>query len=120
MAKCEYCNKETSCTTSRARMGYGRVCMECAEALDLQYILKESEKVNKACDFKGWDHGDLSDLFWYHLGEYIKDKNPEIHFPMMKRALFWAMHDSHGLSSSFTHALKWAKVSIDEVLCWTC
>ena len=94
------------------------MCINCKEKLKLEDLVKEGEKVSKASDFKGWDHGDMSDLFWYHLGEYVKDRNPEAHFGKMKSALHWAFHDSHGLSSSFCHALKWAGVSVEEVLDW--
>ena len=96
------------------------ICDDCHDRLKKDEIIAAGEKITKAEDFKGWDHGDMSDLFWHHLGEYVKDRNPEIHFPKMKSALYWAFHDSHGLSSSFVHALEWAKVPLEEVLRWSC
>jgi hypothetical protein len=37
----------------------------------------------------------------------------------MRSCLYWAFHDSHGLSSSFIHALDLAKVDYKEILHWS-
>ena len=115
--KCPVCDEPSNFWTMYKGQ---RVCDVCYDKLKQADIVAAGEKITKAADFKGWDHGDMSDLFWYHLGEYVKDRNPEIHFPKMKSALYWAFHDSHGLSSSFVHALEWAKVPLEEVLGWSC
>ena len=60
---------------------------------------------------KTWDHGDMSELFWIHLGRYVKEPNPES-LNYMDMAYRWACHDSHGLSNSFSHALKWAGIDL--------
>lgn len=120
MGICSCCNKDVTSVTSSSKYGYDWLCDECYDKIKLEHIVSEGEKIEEAYEFKGWDHGDLSDLFWHHLGEYVKDKNPEAHFPKMKSALYWAFHDSHGLSSSFCHALEWAKIDLREVLNWSC
>ena len=117
MGICMNCNKNAWSLTVFNGKNY---CDHCYHELKLNKILTRGNEVHEAEDLKGWDHGDMSDLFWYHLGEYVKDQNPEIHFPIIKSCLYWAFHDSHGLSSSFCHALKWAKVELNEVLSWTC
>ena len=114
--RCDYCGKTTNTHYNRSKYGYPRVCEYCADKLDLQAILAKSETVHRASDLSEWDHGDMSDLFWHHLGEYVKDKNLEKHFPIMKSCLYWAFHDSHGLSSSFCHALKWANIELNDIL----
>lgn len=117
MAICARCGRESWSTTRHKGASY---CNSCYDIIKHEEILEASKSVHKAEDPKGWDHGDMSDLFWYHLGEYVKDKNPEEHFPIMRSCLYWAFHDSHGLSSSFIHALNWAKVDYKEVLDWSC
>ena len=117
MAICCICGRDAWSVTRHKGSLY---CSECYEIIKLNQILDASQSVHKAEDLQGWDHGDMSDLFWHHLGKYVKDRDPGAHFPIMKSCLYWAFHDSHGLSSSFTHALEWAKVDLNEVLSWTC
>ena len=116
MSKCNKCGKEVSSVTHYKTQW---LCDDCYKETKLNNILTRSKRIHAAEDLSGWDHGDMSDLFWYHLGEYVKDRNPEEHFPIMKSCLYWAFHDSHGLSSSFVHALKWAKVDYIEILNWS-
>lgn len=44
-------------------------------------------------------------------GRYVKEPNPES-LNYMDMAFRWACHDSHGLSNSFSHALKWAGIDL--------
>ena len=117
MGVCKKCNKTVLGLFAYKGKDY---CKQCYDEVKLNDILTRGESIHEAADFQGWDHGDMSDLFWHHLGEYVKDRSPEVHFPVMKSCLYWAFHDSHGLSSSFCHALEWAKVDLREVLKWTC
>ena len=117
MGICRNCEKSVfSLTVFQGR----NLCDQCYHEAKLNTLISRGNEVHEAEDLSGWDHGDMSDLFWHHLGEYVKDRNPEEHFPVMKSCLYWAFHDSHGLSSSFCHALNWAKVELNEVLDWTC
>lgn len=112
MATCDMCKKET----------YGRIwntidgksvalCRECHDKHHYETIEANLESVEEPCHFKDWDHGDMSDAFWLHLGRYKKHPNRKS-LDVMINALFWANHDSHGLSSSFHHALKWCGIDI--------
>lgn len=53
----------------------------------------------------------MSELFWIHLGKYVKKPNEES-INYMYMAYLWACHDSHGLSNSFKNAMKWAGIDI--------
>ena len=112
MAKCDMCKKET----------YGRIgadvngkhmmlCSECYNKNKYETIERRLEKVERPFHFKDWDHGDMSDAFWLHLGRYQKHPNQKS-LSVMKNAWYWACHDSHGLSSSFTHALDWCGIDL--------
>lgn len=75
-------------------------------------VEKAGDSVQKPGDFESWDGGDLSELFWIHLGRYVKEPNKHsLH--VMEMAMLWACHDSHALANSFAHALKWAGIDID-------
>lgn len=53
----------------------------------------------------------MSELFWVHLGRYIKEPN-EHSLSLMYMALLWACHDNGGLANSFRNALKMAKIDL--------
>ena len=112
MSKCDMCKKET----------YGRIgadvngkhmylCGKCYDKNKYETIERNLEKVEKPYHFRDWDHGDMSDAFWLHLGRYQKHPNQKS-LSVMKNAWYWACHDSHGLSSSFSHALKWCGIDL--------
>lgn len=72
---------------------------------------EKSRNVQKASDFSEWRHGDMSELFWMHLGKYIKEPN-EHSISLMFMVFRWACHDNQGLANSFRNALKWAKIDL--------
>ena len=80
------------------------------EARWVDQIRQRGTTVIEAADFKTWKMKDMSELFWTHLGIYVKEPNKES-ARLMICALDWAVHADHGLFNSFTHALKWAKIS---------
>ena len=45
--------------------------------------------------FSEWRHGDMSELFWMHLGKYVKVPN-ERSVTLMLMAFRWACHDNQG------------------------
>lgn len=89
----------------------GPLCEACRKKRRQDRVLEMSEAVKKPADFKNWDSGDMSELFWIHLGRYIKEPNPTS-LMFMELAYRWACHDSHGLSNSFKHAMDWAKIDL--------
>lgn len=109
MKYCEDCGKQTS--TSWGEYDGAALCWDCREKRYQAEVLKKSENVKSCSDFKDWDHGDLSELFWIHLGIYVKHPNKHS-LSMMRRAELWANHDSHGLSNAFSNALKWCGLDL--------
>lgn len=107
MEPCVMCGKPTYTIVS----GIGHLCKECREVEKQKRIIEKSKTLTTCSDFKTWDHGDMSELFWIHLGRYVKEPNPES-LNYMDMAYRWACHDSHGLSNSFSHALKWAGIDL--------
>ena len=112
MSKCDMCNKETCVRIgSNVNGKHMDLCSECHKKNHYETIEKNLESVDKPYHFRGWDHGDMSDAFWLHLGRYKKHPNQKS-LSIIKNAWYWACHDSHGLSSSFTHALDWCGIDL--------
>lgn len=105
--ECIDCGKYTYTTYH----GIGALCPACAKQRTQNRILEDSKSVVNCESFKNWDSGDMSELFWIHLGRYVKEPNQES-INMMYMAYMWACHTSHGISNSFRHALEWAKIDI--------
>ena len=114
MEPCVKCGKP--CNTIYSTVGY--LCLDCRQKMYEDKVLEKSKALTKPSDLKDWDHGDMSELFWIHLGKYIKEPTLES-LNYMDMAYRWACHDSHGLSNSFSHALKWAGIDLyEEDLKW--
>ena len=109
MAKCVDCGAETH--TMWGSFGYIHLCLDCHKKRNQEQIIEKSHDLKECSDFKTWDSGDMSELFWIHLGRYVKEPNPES-LKYMDMAYRWACHDSHGLSNSFSNALKWAGIDL--------
>jgi hypothetical protein len=106
------CKKEVNISSYKEVDGkYVTLCLECSKKHHYEIIERNLEAVEKPYHFKEWDHGDMSDAFWLHLGIYKKRPNKKS-LSVMKNAWYWACHASHGLSSSFTHALKWCGIDL--------
>ena len=74
MGICKNCNKNSwSLTVFQGK----NLCDKCYNEIKLNALVSRGNGVREAEDLKSWDHGDMSDLFWHHLGEYVKDRNPE-------------------------------------------
>ena len=109
---CYICKKEIS--GSRLEKIDGKLvdlCFECSKKHKYATIEANLKSVKQPNHFKDWDHGDMSDAFWLHLGRYQKHPNQKS-LSVMKNAWYWACHASHGLSSSFTHALEWCGIDL--------
>ena len=112
MAKCDMCKCETNNRIWETINGKAiGLCWNCHEKHHYETIETNLKSVEKPYHFKEWDHGDMSDAFWLHLGKYKKHPNKKS-LSVMLNAWHWACHDSHGLSSSFKHALKWCGIDI--------
>lgn len=109
MGKCVDCGGHADTMYGRYDNAY--LCSECANKRNQEKILEKSQTLTSCEDFKTWDSGDMSELFWIHLGRYVKNPNAES-LEMMRMAYSWACHSSHGIANSFRHALQWAKVDI--------
>lgn len=107
--ECADCGKYTHTTYSK----YGNIalCDECANKRLHIELEEKSVNVRKASDFSCWRHDDMSELFWAHLGKYIKEPN-EHSVTLMLMAYRWACHDNKVLANSFCNALKWAKIDL--------
>ncbi len=104
--KCADCGAET-------HTSYGNIplCNRCRDERLHARLEEESYAIKEPSDFSEWEHGDMSELFWVHLGKYIKEPN-EHSISLMYMAYRWACHDNVGLSNSFRNALKWAKIDL--------
>ena len=109
MKYCEDCGKPTS--TSWGDYDGAALCWECYKKRNQAKIIENSKSVKSCSDFKSWDHGDLSELFWIHLGIYVKFPN-KYSLSVMRKAEMWAHHDSHALSNAFYNALKWCGLNL--------
>lgn len=116
MAICYMCKQKTNISIGAKIDGdLVDLCPECSKRYHYATIETNLEFVEKPSHFKDWDHGDMSDAFWLHLGRYKKHPNQKS-LSVMKNAWYWACHASHGLSSSFTHALDWCGIDLFEEL----
>ena len=107
--ECVDCGKYTY--TIHSKYGSVALCDECASKRRHAELEEKSAEVHKASDFSCWGHDDISELFWVHLGRYIKEPN-EHSTTLMLMAFRWACHDNKGLANSFSNALKWAKIDL--------
>lgn len=107
--KCADCGAETY--TSYTSYGSISLCDKCHDKREHMRLEEKSRGVKEASDFSEWKHRDLSELFWVHLGTYIKAPN-EHSLSIMYMAYRWACHDNVGLANSFYNALKWAKIDL--------
>lgn len=110
-----YCNdcgkKAISMSFSKKDNAYIFLCDECRQKRRNDEIEERLKKVTQAYDFKDWTPKDMSEAFWIHLGIYQKRPN-KYSLNVMSRAFAWACHDNHGLSNSFSHALKWCGIDM--------
>ena len=92
---------------------YGNICLcsDCRDKRREPELIERGRQITHPSDFKQWDSGDMSELFWIHLGKYVKEPNPES-LQCMRKAFCWACHDNHGIANSFHHALKWAGIDL--------
>lgn len=97
--------------TIYGEFGNEYLCSDCYNKRRQNKLIAKSEEIQECSDFQTWDHGDLSELFWIHLGRYVKEPNPES-LSYMEMAYRWACHASHGLTNSFSNALKWACIDL--------
>lgn len=112
MGMCDMCKCETYSRIGATVDGkHVYLCHECYDKHHYATIETNLKSVEKPYHFKEWDHGDMSDAFWLHLGKYKKHPNKKS-LSVMKNAWYWACHASHGLSSSFTHALDWCGIDL--------
>lgn len=109
--RCADCGGYTC--TSYTKYGGAYLCDQCREKRYQSEIEKREVSLEKASDLSSWSKRDMSELFWMHLGRYVKEPN-EHSLTMMNLAFRWACHDDHGLSNSFSHALKWANIDLYE------
>lgn len=110
MEVCEACGKIT--TNSSIHFEYGIVCSgNCYDWLREKKLEAAAKAIEKPSDFKEWEGQNMSEIFWIHLGKYVKHPN-KYSLSLMRNAYSWAMHADHGLSNSFRNALKWAKIDI--------
>lgn len=89
------------------------ICPECRRKIKQEEVLNRSTEVKKCSDFKSWSGRDLSEIFWIHLGRYVKESNPES-LNYMNMAVAWARHADGGLANSFSNALLWAGLDLWE------
>lgn len=109
MAQCVDCGGYTYTIWGDSNDAY--LCWDCHHKRKQAKIIEQSKSLTQCSDFKTWDSGDMSELFWIHLGRYVKEPNPES-LKYMDMAYRWACHDSHGLANSFSNALKLAGIDL--------
>lgn len=110
--KCEFCGKHTRSYSRKWIDGNPFIiCDECQKKEKAEKIERDLEAVKNPEDFKTWKKADMSEAFWVHLGRYKKKPNKRS-LEVMYVALLWAYHDDHGLSNSFSHALKWCGIDL--------
>lgn len=107
MDYCVDCGNKTNTLLS----GIGYLCHDCRRRRKQEEVIEKSKTLEKCSDFKVWDSGDMSELFWIHLGRYVKEPNKESLY-FMELAYRWACHDNHGIANSFRHALEWAGIDL--------
>lgn len=107
--KCFDCGKDTY--TSYTRYNSIPLCESCVTKRDHEKLEEKSTEIKQPSDFRRWKPNDMSELFWMHLAQYIKEPN-EHSIYLMNMAFMWACHDNVGLANSFSNALKWAKIDL--------
>lgn len=109
MGVCNICGAKANTTY----MEYGGkiMCDNCYKQVRDNDILKRSQMLQKCSDLQSWSGEDMSQLFWIHLGKYIKEPNEESK-AYMRMVYNWACHANHALSNSISNALKWAKIKL--------
>lgn len=107
MAQCIDCGGATNTYYSKI----GPLCDHCYQKRDEDRLEHQAKKLSECSDFKTWTMRDMSELFWLHLGRYVKEPNAES-FRYMEMAYRWACHADHGLSNSFNHAMRWANIDM--------
>lgn len=112
---CKDCKQPTNgiCCSIQEDGKFVRICWDCWEKREKKRVEAALETVKHPSDFRTWDMHDMSDAFWEHLGRYKKKPNKKS-LEIMRLALLWAYHADRGLSSSFTHALKWCGIDTFE------
>lgn len=108
MSRCNICNTETNTTYT---VGKTEMCETCYKQHNLNNLMVKASKLKEAADLKHWSKRDMSELFWIHLGIYVKMPNKDS-LKYMVMCNNWAVHDDKGLANSFSHALKWADISL--------
>lgn len=107
--KCSDCGDRTD--TIYTRYGSIPLCDSCYKNREQARLDEKSRNIKQASDFSEWRHRDMSELFWIHLGKYIKEPS-EHSLSLLRMAYLWACHDNVGLANSFFHALQWAKIDL--------
>ena len=107
--RCVDCGKETH--TSYGKYNNDALCDACYKQRYHNELEEQSKSLQCTSDFKNWRSGDMSELFWLHLGRYVKEPN-EHSLRIIAMAFRWACHDNHGLANSFSNAMKWAKIDL--------
>lgn len=106
--KCDCCGKESYVMVGvRGKT----LCRDCSDKQYHDELNEKSLEISEPSDFQTWKKRDMSELFWVHLGTYVKEPN-ERSLGIIDRAYKWACHDNHGLANSFSHAMKWAKIDL--------
>lgn len=108
MKRCSKCG----CELVEPWFGYGdTLCRACTEKRNQERIAERGKSLKDFTDLANWTSKDLSELFWMHLGQYVKEPTAE-GYDILSLVYRWASHDDFGLASSFKHALDWAKVDL--------
>lgn len=87
------------------------LCDKCYKQRYQNELNERSTRLTKPSDLSAWKSSDMSELFWMHLGKYVKEPN-EYSLALMSMAYRWACHDNHGLANSFSNAMRWAKINL--------
>lgn len=111
---CVYCGKGTYTSIFVKDLGkYAPVCTECRDRMERERIDQALTDVKSASDFSTWKMSDMSEAFWTHLIRYQKHPNKRS-LGVIQMAFLWACHADHGLSNSFSHAMKWCDIDLSE------
>jgi hypothetical protein len=110
--QCRVCGGKTYTQERNPETGkHEPICDACSDALDKARIEEKAKSCTEAHHFESWSHRDLSELFWIHLGKYVKSPNRKS-LNYLYMAWLWACHEDHGLTSNFSNALDWCKIDL--------